>query len=51
MTRLVTPIFDHAHQKIFDQLLLYVNLYQLAKNQAISLICSGNAVDKKNPAI
>ena len=31
--------------KVFDQLLIYVNLYQYAKSQAISLICSGNTVD------
>ena len=50
MTRLATPISDHAHpktpkntQKCFDQ--LYVNLYQHAKNQANSLICSGDSVD------
>ena len=34
-------------QKIFGQLLVYVNLYQHAKNQAISLICSGDMVDLK----
>ena len=33
VTRLATPI-----QKFFDQLLIYMNLYQHAKNQAISLI-------------
>ena len=33
-------------QKIFDQLLSYVNLYQYAKNQAISLICSRDMVDE-----
>ena len=32
-------------QKFFDQLLIYVNLYQHVKNQAISLICSGDMVD------
>ena len=31
--------------KIFNQLLIYVNLYQHAKNQAILLICSGDMVD------
>ena len=31
--------------KFFDQLLIYVNLYQHVKNQAISLICSGDMVD------
>ena len=47
VTRLATPTSDHVHPKIFnfDQLLIYVNLYQHVKNQAISLICSGNMVD------
>ena len=40
VTRLAMPI-----PKFFDQLLIYVNLYQHAKNQAISLICSGDVVD------
>ena len=31
--------------KCFEQLLICVNLYQHAKNQAISLICSGDMVD------
>ena len=29
-------------QKMFDQLLIYVNLYQHAKYQATSSICSGD---------
>ena len=37
---LIMPI-----QNILDQLLIYVDLYQHAKNQAISLICSGYIVD------
>ena len=45
MTRLAKPISGHAHQKTFDQFLVYVNLYQHAKNQAISLIYSGDMVD------
>ena len=45
MTRLATPIFDHAHSKIFDQLLVYVNCCQNGKYQAISLICSADMVD------
>ena len=45
MTRLGTPISDHAHFKIFAQLLIYVNLYQQAKMLAISLIRSGDMVD------
>ena len=47
MTRQATPIFDHAHPKFFDKLLVYVNLYQHAKNPAISQICSGDMVDRK----
>ena len=35
VTRLATPIFDHAHIKNFDQLLIFVNLYQHAKNHFI----------------
>ena len=45
MTRLAIPISDHAHPKICDQLLIHVNLYQHAKNHAISLICSGDMTD------
>ena len=34
MTRLATPVFDHAQPKIFfDQLLIYVNLYQHTKRK------------------
>ena len=36
VTRLVTPTFDHSHTKFFDQLLIYGNLYQHAKNLTIS---------------
>ena len=46
MNRLATSIFDQVHpQKIFDQLLIYVNLYQNAKHQAISSICSEDMAD------
>ena len=38
VTSLATPIFGGATQKFFDQALTYVNLYQHAKNPAISLI-------------
>ena len=31
MTKLATLNFDHVHPKFFDQLLIYVNLYQHAK--------------------
>ena len=34
-------------QKCFDQILIYVILYQHAKNQAISLIYSRDMVDQK----
>ena len=40
MTGLAAPIYDHAHPKVFDQPFTHMNLYQHAKNQAISLICS-----------
>ena len=45
VTRLVMPILTMSIQKFFDQLLIYVKLYQHAKNQAILLICSGDVVD------
>ena len=32
-------------QTFFDQLFIYVNLYQHLKNQAILLICYGDMVD------
>ena len=35
------------NQKIFNQLLIFVNFYQHAKNEAISSICSGKIVDLK----
>ena len=35
------------NQKIFTQLLSFVNLYQHAKNEAVSLICSGEIIDLK----
>ena len=35
MTRLVTSTFDHAHTKNFDQLLIFVNLYQQAKKNSL----------------
>ena len=47
MTRLATPISDQAHPEKFNQLLIYVNLYQNAKKSAISLIYSRDMVDKK----
>ena len=47
MTRLTPPIFDQAHPKFFDQLLIHVNSTQNASYQAISLICSADMVDWK----
>ena len=41
------PFLTIPTQKPFDQLLIYVNLYQHAKNQAISLSCSGDMFDWK----
>ena len=51
MTRLSTSVFEHDHPKIFDELLIYVDLYEHAKTQAILLICSGDMADLTNPAI
>ena len=34
-------------QKIFNQLLIFVTLYQHAKNEAVSSICSAEIVDLK----
>ena len=39
------PSLAMPTRKLFDQLLIYVNLCQHVKNQAISLICSGDMVD------
>ena len=39
------PILTMPNQKILDQLLTFGNLYQHAKNEAISLIYSGEIVD------
>ena len=35
------------NQKFFNQLLIFVNLYQHAKNEAVSSICSIEIVDLK----
>ena len=35
------------YQNVFDQILIFVNLYQHAKNEAMSLICSGEVVHLK----
>ena len=39
------PFLAMPIQKLFDQLLIHANLYHHAKNQVISLICSGVMVD------
>ena len=44
MAKLATPISD---QKFFDQVSIFVNLHQHAKNQANSSISSGDIVDLK----
>ena len=33
------------NQKHFHQILIHMNLYQHAKNEAISFVCSGDMVD------
>ena len=33
------------HQKIFNQLLIFLNLYQHAQYEAVSSICSGEMLD------
>ena len=35
------------NQKMLDQFLIFVNLYQHAKNEAVSSICSREIVDLK----
>ena len=42
-----SPFLTTTKQKIFDQLLIFVNLYQHAKNEAVSLISSGRIIDLK----
>ena len=39
------PLFTMPNQKMFDQLLIFVNLYQHAKNYTVSSICVGEMVD------
>ena len=41
------PFLTMPNQKIFDQLLVFVNLYQHAKNETVSSICSREIVDLK----
>ena len=40
-------ILTIPNQNIFEQLLIFVNLYQHAKNKAVSSICSGEIIDLK----
>ena len=35
------------NQKLFDHLLIFVNLHQHGKNEAVSSVCSGEMVDSK----
>ena len=42
--RLATPIFDLVQPKNFDQLLIFVNLYQHAKNQLIHFVPSSDTI-------
>ena len=41
------PFLNMPDQKIFNQLLIFMNLYQHAKNEAVSSPCSGEIVDLK----
>ena len=45
-TRLDKPIFDHVQWKNF-QFLIFLNLYQHAKNEAVSSICSDEIINLK----
>ena len=42
-----TATFDRAHLIFFNQLLISINLYQHANNQAFSSLCSGVIVNLK----
>ena len=41
------PFLNMPNQEIFNQLLIFMNLYQHAKNEAVSPPCSGEIVDLK----
>ena len=41
------PFLAMPSQKVFDQLLIFVNLCQNAKNYTVSSICVGEMVDLK----
>ena len=47
MTRVVAPILTMLTQKFLHQLLTFINLYELAKNQAISTFSSRDIVHLK----
>ena len=47
MTRMGTPINDHAHPTFFNELLIPMDLDQYAKNHAFSSFCSRNILDLK----
>ena len=47
LNRLVRPIFDHA---VPDQLWIFVNLYQHAKNQSIPYVHSSDTVNSRVPS-
>ena len=47
VTRVAAPIFYHTHPNIFNKLLIWMNLYQYKKNQAISSFCSRYIFDLK----
>ena len=50
MTRLVTPIFDHAYPINFDQPLTVINLHEHAKNQFIPFVHSSDRVNFRVPS-
>ena len=41
------PFLTMPYQKKFDQILIFMNLYQHAKNKTVSSICSGEIVNLK----
>ena len=47
ITRVGTPINDHAHPTFFNELLIPMDLDQYAKNHAFSSFCSRNILDLK----
>ena len=49
MARLATPIFDHAHPKNFNHLLIFADVYQLAISQLIPFVNSWDTVNSRAP--